>query len=224
MSWWIRGFGMTNYYLKKRCLRMLNLLFSVFLTLNITVVYAEDPAVLVQKKLSSIHTMSAKFNQTVKSKKRILSVASGTMALSRPNRFRWQTKSPMAQTVVADGQKVWIYDADLEQVTVSKQTQNLGAAGALFLSQTENAVAQDFTVTFQQEGAIEIFYLTAKSIKANFQHVVLYFKGPILQSIALDDQLGQHTLAHFSQIKLNQSEPDRLFKFNVPTGVDVVSQ
>lgn len=185
---------------------------------------AESPETLVQKKLSAIRTMHAHFSQTIQAKHRLIARNSGVMVLARPNRFRWQTKHPMAQTVVADGKSVWIYDVELEQVTVSKQTQKLGAAGALFLSQSDDAVRRDFTVTTVPHQSMDVFDLHAKSSKSNFEHVRLSFKGNILSTIELDDQLGQHTVIHLSAIRINQPEPARLFQFRAPVGVDVVHQ
>ncbi len=187
-------------------------------------VYAASPENLVQKKLSAVHTMHANFSQTVHSKQRMMSESSGVMVLARPNQFRWQTKHPMEQVVVADGKKVWVYDVDLEQVTVSKQTENLGAAGALFLSQDTNAVQQNFTVKFHQQGLAEIFDLRAKSVKSNFEHVRLFFEKDRLTTIELDDQLGQHTTIRFSQMIMNQPESAHWFQFHIPAGVDVVYQ
>ncbi|PJD90599.1 MAG: outer membrane lipoprotein carrier protein LolA [Legionella sp.] len=197
---------------------------ALVLGMNTLVAYAQAPIDLVQKKLSTIHTMHASFVQTIHAKHRVVSQSSGTMALARPNRFRWQTKHPMAQTVIADSQRVWIYDEELEQVTVSKQTKRLGAAGALFLSQDDDAVAHDFELMSHHQGVLDTFDLRAKSHSSNFEHVRLVFKQDLLTSIELDDQLGQHTVVRFSNIKINQSEPKQLFQFKVPAGVDVVQQ
>ena len=171
--------------------------------------YAQTPETVVQQKLSAIQTMHAHFTQTVRGKRHQMSDSSGEMVVARPNRFRWQTRRPMAQTIIADGKKVWVYDVELEQVTVSKQTQNLGAAGALFLSQDATAVQHD---------------LHAKSSKSNFERVRLIFDNNLLTTIAMDDQLGQHTTIHLSQVTVNQPEPAHLFQFRIPAGVDVVQQ
>ena len=187
-------------------------------------IYAGDPLTLVQKKLSEIHTLDAAFTQTVVTKHGLISRTTGTLALSRPGRFRWQTHQPTQQIVVADGQRVWIYDKDLEQVAVRKQTQTLGAAGALFLSQSTQAIAHDFTVTYAQNDDTETFVLKAKSSNANFERVMLVFHNQRLQTIALDDQLGQHTNVKLKQVRVNHSEPGSLFTLKVPAGVDVIRQ
>lgn len=97
--------------------------FSVF-----AVEPTENVAVILQKKLNEMHTMKAYFSQVVRAKNRTVSRSSGTMALLRPGKFRWETTKPMKQVVIADGKQLWIYEAALEQVTVSKQAKFVGGA------------------------------------------------------------------------------------------------
>lgn len=179
---------------------------------------------LLQSKLNAIKTMSASFNQVVQANKREVSHSSGTMALSRPGRFRWQTISPMEQLVIADGRHLWVYDIDLEQVTQKKQDQGLGGTAALFLSGYGNTVTRDFDVTTFKDANKVGFDLHSKSGKANFQRVKLVFVGDALSGIELFDQLGQHTVVSLSHIKTNPTLSSVLFTFKTPKGVDVVSQ
>jgi outer membrane lipoprotein carrier protein len=179
---------------------------------------------VLQAQLNAHHTMTARFQQVVFVKKREVSRASGNMALSRPGRFRWQTLQPMAQLVIADGHQLWVYDVDLEQVSVKKQDSNLGATAALFLNNDTSYLARDFNVTLQTKGSRKDFNLVAKSAKANFQRVILHFTNKVLSGLELFDQLGQRTDIHFSGVKLNQTVSPSLFQFHVPKGVDVVQQ
>ncbi|GGI79561.1 outer membrane lipoprotein chaperone LolA [Legionella impletisoli] len=186
--------------------------------------YSNEASAVLQKKLNAIHTMSASFKQVVQAKKRQLSSSSGTMALSRPGRFRWDTKEPMAQLVVADGAKLWIYDKELEQVTVKKQQKGIGGTAGLFLSGYDNTVARDFEVDEKTKGNESLFDLKAKSSKENFQRVKLTFSGDKLKTMEMFDQLGQHTIVRLSNIKVNPGLKTSLFKFKIPKGVDVVKQ
>ena len=136
----------------------------------------------------------------------------------------WQTKSPLAQLVVADGQHLWIYDVDLEQVTVKKQEKGLGGTAALFLSGYGDTVTRDFDVTTYNKGNKAYFDLHSKSSKANFQRVKLVFVGDELSGLELYDQLGQHTTVVLTNIKNNTTLSPALFKFKTPKGVDVVEQ
>jgi outer membrane lipoprotein carrier protein len=187
-------------------------------------VFSQTPGELLQSKLNTIRSMTANFNQVVKAKQREVSRSSGTMALERPGRFRWQTKSPMEQLVVADGQKMWIYDVDLEQVTVKKQEKGLGGTAALFLSGYDDTVTRDFDVTQKSEGQVITFDLKSKSAKANFLRIKLIFSQDNLTGMELHDQLGQITLVKLVQIKSNPKLPAQLFQFKPPKGVDVVKQ
>jgi len=185
---------------------------------------AENASDALQEKLNAMRTMSASFSQVVKAKKREISQSKGTMALSRPGRFRWQTKSPMEQVIVADGHKLWIYDVDLEQVTVKKQAKGIGGTAALFLSGYNESVAEDFDVTMHQKATRVAFNLVSKADKASFQRVTLVFDKAALKGITFYDQLGQRTEVTLRKIKTNVALPDTLFQFKAPKDVDVVEQ
>jgi outer membrane lipoprotein carrier protein len=197
---------------------------GVLLLLFGPVVYCDSVSETLQVKLNAIRTMTAKFNQVVTANKREVSRSSGVMALSRPGHFRWQTKEPMAQLVVADGHHLWIYDEDLEQVTVKKQDKGLGGTAGLFLSGYNDTLTHDFDVTVVHQKDTSYFDLHAKSTKANFSRLKLVFLGETLNRIELFDQLGQHTLVNLSQIKTNLVLTEPLFKFTPPKGIDVVEQ
>ncbi|KTD24750.1 outer membrane lipoprotein carrier protein [Legionella lansingensis] len=198
----------------------------IFLLLLIvgTNAFSDSVGDVLQTKLNGIRSLSANFSQVVKAKKRELSRSSGTMALERPGRFRWQTKDPMEQLVVADGEQLWVYDVDLEQVTVKKQEKGVGGTAALFLSGYDDTVTRDFDVTATTKGKTQIYDLHSKSPKANFQRVKLIFAGDILTGIEMYDQLGQHTIVNLKNVKTNPKLASTLFKFKPPKGTDVVKQ
>ncbi|CAM4477205.1 MAG: Outer-membrane lipoprotein carrier protein [Legionella sp.] len=186
--------------------------------------FCEAADEILQTKLNAIRSMTASFKQVVKAKERVVSRSSGTMALQRPGRFRWQTKEPMAQLMIADGQRIWIYDTDLEQVTVKKQEKGLGGTAALFLSGYDNTVTRDFTVVQSGSGDNSVFDLKSKSPKANFQRMKLVFHKDMLTELVLFDQLGQVTTVYLAKTKLNPQLAVSLFQFKAPKGVDVVQQ
>ncbi|KTD60669.1 Outer-membrane lipoprotein carrier protein precursor [Legionella santicrucis] len=189
-----------------------------------TTVFCQTPGELLQAKLNGIRSMAANFKQSVKAKHRVVSRSSGTMALQRPGRFRWQTVQPMAQLMVADGQRIWVYDKDLEQVTVKKQSKGLGGTAALFLSGYDDTVTRDFNVSQNGMGDELVFDLKSKSPKAGFQRIKLIFRKELLTGLELYDQLGQVTTVQLSQIKLNPKLTSNMFQFKTPKGVDVVQQ
>lgn len=186
--------------------------------------FCEAADQVLQTKLNAIRSMTASFKQVVKAKERVVSRSSGTMALQRPGRFRWQTKEPMEQLMIADGQRIWIYDTDLEQVTVKKQEKGLGGTAALFLSGYDDTVTRDFTVVQSGSGDNSVFELKSKSSKANFQRMKLVFHKNMLAELVLYDQLGQVTTVKLTQPKLNPQLAASWFQFKAPKGVDVVQQ
>ncbi|KTD25952.1 outer membrane lipoprotein chaperone LolA [Legionella maceachernii] len=186
--------------------------------------FCESAADTLQAKLNAMRSLTANFKQIVKTREREISRSSGTMALERPGRFRWQTKEPMEQLVVADGQKIWVYDVDLEQVTVKKQDAGLEGTAALFLSGYDNTVTRDFEVSEKISGAQQAYDLRSKSNKANFQRLKLIFTQNELSTIEMFDQLGQHTIVYLSNVKANPKVATSLFQFKPPKGTDVVQQ
>jgi outer membrane lipoprotein carrier protein len=189
-----------------------------------TLSWSQIPAEVLQNKLNAMTTLNADFSQTVKAKKRVVARSTGTMALQRPGRFRWNTIDPMQQLIVADGQKMWIYEKELEQITVKKQEKGLGGTAALFLSGYDNKVSNDFDVSEKEDGKLMVFDLKAKAAKENFQRIKLTFNSSQLTALELYDQLGQITYVTLSHIKMNKQLPSTLFQFKPPKGVDVVEQ
>jgi len=130
----------------------------------------------------------------------------------------------MEQLVIADGKKMWVYDTDLEQVTVKKQEKGLGGTAALFLSGYDDEVTKDFDVTQKVLGQVFTFDLKARSGKENFQRIKMIFTKDELTGLELYDQLGQTTSVKLVQIKSNPKLAAKLFQFRPPKGVDVVKQ
>lgn len=189
-----------------------------------SVLMSQNSAELLQNKLNAMQSMTAHFSQVVKAKNREVSRSSGSMALQRPGRFRWETKDPMEQLIVADGKKMWIYDVDLEQVTVKKQAKGMGGTAALFLSGYDDTVTKDFEVKEQTAGNVSTFDLKSKSAKENFQRIKLMFTQDKLTGLELHDQLGQVTVVNLQQIKSNPKLSGALFQFKPPKGTDLVQQ
>ena len=185
---------------------------------------AETAAQSVQRKLNAIRSMSAGFSQIIRAKNRTVSQSTGNMALQRPGKFRWDTKTPMEQLVVADSRQIWVYDVDLEQVTVKKQSKGIGGTPGLFLGGYTNTVTRDFIVSETHKGQRVQYDLRSKSARDNFQRIKLDFNGEVLDVIELFDQLGQHTTVQLSHPQINPQLSVNLFFFKPPNGVDVVEQ
>jgi len=174
--------------------------------------------------LKSTHTLRADFSQMIVGKNgRKPQQSSGTVAISRPGKLRWEILKPYPQLVIGDGEKVWIHDPDLQQVTVRKAGQAIGASPAALLSGS-NELEKNFTLkeAGDAEGMAWI-EATPKAGDSGFEKVRLGFAGNDLKAMELQDSFGQTTLIRFARIERNPSLPATTFKFTPPPGVDVVS-
>lgn len=198
---------------------------SFLLLFVLNFAYGSESSELLNKELEGMKTMTASFNQVVKANKKTLSRSSGKMSLYRPGRFRWKTIDPMAQLIVADGKQIWVYDVDLEQVTVKKQSKNLGGTAALFLSGYDSTLGDNYNIKIIQKGKNKQFDMKAKSAKmSDFQRIKMQFIDGVLKKLDLYDQLGQITEVTLNKIKINSNIDKSLFKFVPPKGVDVIKQ
>ena len=171
-----------------------------------------------------VKTGSAQFTQTVTSpdgakKKK----SSGSFEFARPNRFRFAYAKPFEQVIVADGQKVWIYDADLNQVTSRKLSAALGATPAALLA--GSGLEKDFDLAPQPAaGGLDWVLATPKAKDGAFQSVRVGFKGKELAAVEIVDSFSQRSLLQFGKFVANPSLPEQTFKFTAPPGADVIEQ
>ena len=174
----------------------------------------------------STHSAQADFTQEVldKNGKRIQS-ASGTMQFERPGRFRWVYKKPYEQLIVGDGKKFWMYDADLNQVTVKKLDAALGSSPAALLSGS-NEIERDFALKdVDDRDGLEWLQATPKSAETTFQMILMAFNAKSeLMVMELHDAFGHHTVLRFSALKSNPTFGAQQFKFVPPKGADVLGE
>lgn len=187
---------------------------------------AADAVARVEAYLASLKTLSAEFVQVVQDKRgEVTDRATGTLTLSRPDRFRWDYQQPYVQTIVADGKKLWLYDPDLQQVTVRSLAQGLGATPAMLLSGS-GKVGDAF-----KSGAVETLQgttwcrLLPAGPGSDFERVSLGFDArDELKAMELVDKLGQTTTIQFASVKRGAKLDDFLFRFVPPAGADVIGE
>ncbi|MFC4313078.1 outer membrane lipoprotein chaperone LolA [Steroidobacter flavus] len=187
---------------------------------------ASDPAAGRQKVesfLQGLQSLQAQFKQTLSDRNGLtVEQASGTLAIRRPDRFRWDYQDPNEQVIVADGSRIWLYDADLEQVTVRKLDDTLSATPAMLLSGQGN-LQDNFNVTqTAQEGGVYWVRMEPKRDDTDFKWVRLGFEGNTLKFMQLADKLGQTTNLEFAQLERNPALDPSRFTFTVPPGADVI--
>ena len=148
----------------------------------------------------------------------------GTMVLQRPGRFRWDYSQPYEQHIVADGQKLWIYDTELQQVTVKGLDNALGNAPINLLSQ-RRPLTEDFLVReLPSHDGLQWVELEPRIKDTDFTSITLGMDVEGMKVMELRDSFGQRTQIRFMDIQLNAATDPGMFDFQPPAGVDVVGQ
>ena len=187
--------------------------------------FAQNPE---YQKLSSnlerLNNIQAEFVQhTFDGKGALLQTQAGKLALKHPNKFRWSSNEPFAQLLVSNGETLWQFDEDLEQVTIQALNKKLSATPALLLSGNSQQIATEYDIyseTLQDE---EHFVLIPKQADVLFDRLRLEFNAEkMLTRMVIQDEVGQKTIIRFKNIKLNQPLNDGGFVFEIPAGIDVI--
>ena len=204
----------------RRCLGALVLLVAAD-------VVADGDSETLAALLDSMSSYRADFEQVVTSQfGEVLQTATGTMHLERPARLRWQVDEPYPQLVVANGETVWVYDPDLEQVTVQLFEETVRGTPMMFL--TDSAMLEEnFEVRTKSttEDSEKRFALSPRDPESTalFREITLTFSaaGP-LTGLDIVDDLDQRTAMVFRHGEINPVLESGLFEFEVPAGVDVI--
>lgn len=168
-------------------------------------------------------TARAQFTQTVADKGgRVTQTAQGEFLLARPGKFRWSVQKPYKQLLVGDGQRVWIFDEDLNQVIVRRLGDALGATPAALLSGNQD-VERAFTWN-DLPAADGLDWLSATPIaqETTFAQIKLGFDGKGLAALELLDAFGQKSVVRFSNFERNPKFAADTFTFTPPKGADVI--
>lgn len=185
--------------------------------------HAESAEAALAHFLDGVTSYQASFSQVQTDERggKIQS-SSGTMALLRPGKFRWQYAKPSEQLIVTDGSKLWLYDEDLKQVTVRPAEEALQGTPAALLSQ-KKTLTETFTVSDEGDAdGVKKLKLVPKSKESDFQDVSLWLKAGAPVRMVFRDTLGGATDISFSQGKTNTKLDPDLFHFTPPKGVEVI--
>jgi len=187
-------------------------------------VQAADAVDTLRAFIRDVNTGRAQFTQTVTSpdgaKKK---TSSGSFEFSRPNRFRFAYAKPFEQLIVADGQKVWIFDADLNQASSRKFSSALGATPAALLA--GGSLDKDFDLAaLPAKDGLDWVQATPKAKEGAFKSVRVGFRGKELTAIEIIDAFDQRSLLQFSQFAAGVGFGPDAFRFTPPPGADVIEQ
>lgn len=171
-----------------------------------------------------VKTGQAKFTQTVTSADGARTkTSSGSFEFQRPNRFRFAYAKPFEQLIVADGQKVWIFDADLNQASSRKLSQALGSTPAALLA--GGALESEFELKAEPaRDGLAWALATPKAKDGPFQSMRVGFRGKELAAVEITDSFGQRSRLVFSEFGANVALPQDRFRFVPPAGADVIEQ
>jgi outer membrane lipoprotein carrier protein len=174
--------------------------------------------------ISDTRTAKSNFSQTVTDQNgKLRQKSEGTLAFSRPGKFRWTYQKPYEQLIVGDGNKLWIYDADLEQVTVKKLGDALGSSPAALLAGS-NDIEKHFVLRdIGSEDGMDWLEARPRDKEGTFEAVRMGFARDTLLVMELKDNFGQTTVLKFSKLVKNPAVNASEFKFAPPKGADVIA-
>jgi outer membrane lipoprotein carrier protein len=175
--------------------------------------------------IGDTRTAKSAFSQTVTDQNgKLRQKSEGTLAFSRPGKFRWVYQKPYEQLIVGDGAKLWIYDADLEQVTVKKLGDALGSSPAALLAGSNEIEKYFMLKDAGMEDGMEWLEARPRDKESTFEFVRMGFAGGTLKAMQLKDSFGQTTELKFSKLEKNPPLNSSDFKFTPPKGVDIISE
>ncbi|NDD00803.1 MAG: outer membrane lipoprotein carrier protein LolA [Betaproteobacteria bacterium] len=187
--------------------------------------------------LKQTHSGRAQFTQVVTSPAKAdqaprRKTSSGTFEFQKPQQFRFAYQKPFVQTMVSDGQSLWLYDADLNQVTVRKQSQLLGQTPAAFVASSGDlkSLQAEFNLKAEPEAeGLQWVKATPKqadgalqSLRVGLKSVANSTTPPVLSVLEIVDGLGQTSRLSFQNFEVNPKLPNDTFQFKTPAGAQVI--
>ena len=175
--------------------------------------------------LRTTQTARADFEQRVFDRdKKLVQHSRGSFSLLRPGRFRWTYAQPYPQLIVGDGARVWIYDEDLNQVTVRAMAKALGSTPAALLAGAADVERAFALKDAGRRDGLEWVEATPREKEAGFERVLLGMGAAGVQAMELADHFGQTTVLRFSGIARNPALDAATFRFTPPKGADVLGE
>ncbi len=194
----------------------------LLIALVATPVGADEAATRLRAALKNMDNLSADFKQTLRDEdQKIVQQSRGTLALQRPGKFAWTYIDPFEQRIVADGSELWIYDVELEQVTVKPMDSSLSSAPIMILMK-QSGIDEQFTIS--EVGQRKYLYwieLRPQAPDLEYTHIYIGLEDGKVRAMELRDQFGQSTQIVFENLRVGVIHDPATFKFDPPAGVDV---
>ena len=203
---------------------MKNVVFSILVLMFTADAVRAGGAEKIEGYLDGLETFSAGFEQSVFNEYgEVLETSTGKVYLRRPGMFRWSYREPYAQEIISDGITLWVYDKDLEQITIRDVVNSIDQTPAAIFSNDVELEQQYVVVELGGPDNLEWFELTPRDIESQYSSLRLAFRGDEPAEMMLFDNLGRKTQIVFQEPQRNPADVERsLFDFTPPDGVDVI--
>ena len=196
------------------------LLFTLSLLGLISSSYAADAISMLKSFSQEVKSASGNFTQQAAS---TTDTSKGVFAFSRPGKFLWETKSPFRQTIVSDAKTLWIYDTDLNQVTVRRLKDSIDAGPATLLFGGENPETQYDLKLLKEESSLSWVRAIPKFKEAAITLIDIGFNGAgVPQQMHLTDRFGEKTMYTLENVQIPSKVKEKVYSFEIPSGVDVL--
>ena len=186
---------------------------------------ADDARQRLNTFFTEVSSLKGSFSQQVFSKKgKVIQNSTGNISMLRPGKFRWVYRTPDPQTIVSNGKNIWVYDEDLEQVTIKPMSQALSSAPIAILTRKQKPDAQfKVQALTQRTAGLDWFKLTPHRKSKDFKSFEVGLDQSGLRQMVMHDQLGQKTVLKLNA-KTNVPISGSTFFFKIPAGVDVIGK
>ncbi|PTY36565.1 outer membrane lipoprotein carrier protein LolA [Saccharospirillum sp. MSK14-1] len=177
------------------------------------------------ERLEATSNLSAQFEQETYAEGELRGDRSrGLMQIARPLRFVWQVSEPYEQSVISDGETLWVYDPDLAQATYQPVADQIRQSPAMILTQPRSTLSSSYEVAEASNEELTSYQLYPTDENAVFSELTLVFIDGVISQLRLTDNLGQDTRIRFSDVRTGVNFPDQTFEFEPPAGTDVFEQ
>ncbi|MEE4300531.1 MAG: outer membrane lipoprotein chaperone LolA [Pseudomonadales bacterium] len=185
-----------------------------------------DAVARLSSVLDGLDTLEARFTQTIQDGRgTLLRESTGALWAARPDRFRWEIDTPFAELLVGDGETLWLWDPDLEQVTVRPYDERLRGTPARLLSGRAADLVESFEVDMlRADGGRDVFELRPRAGDGLFERLEMVFEGGAPRALVIHDSLGQRTEVRFEDVIVGGVVDPARFAFEIPEGADVLRE
>ncbi|MGB1426725.1 MAG: outer membrane lipoprotein chaperone LolA [Cycloclasticus sp.] len=188
--------------------------------------FADSNETRLQRYLENYKSLTGQFTQMISSEKsQHIQSSAGEFWIQKPNRFRWHYSTPYVQKIISNGEKLWIYDEDLEQVTIKEASQSIESSPlAVIVGATSLDTAFDVTPVVDSLDDLQWLRLIPNAESNSFEFIEVGFKNGLLSKMRLKDNFGQTTHLTFTDVMVDSSIDTNRFEFAVPEGADVFNE